>query len=116
MVSDAALKLLLAVFEVFDTLLVGDDDVGQAVHSVHDLAHAFVVLDLGGGDESHGLGERFMALGEPLQAIVDGHGRVASPVIMLLQAGAGSASGVRMRASIQPASRNARGDGVKTIL
>ena len=69
MLSDAAPEaLLLAVFEVFDALLVGDDDVGHAVHGVRELAEAFVVLDLGGGDEFHSLGERFVALGEPVEA------------------------------------------------
>jgi hypothetical protein len=80
------------VFEVFDALLVSGGDALEPLDGVeHDfevssnLAEAFVVLDLGCGDELHSLGEGFVALSEPVEAFVDGHGRVASPVFILLQ-------------------------------
>jgi len=35
---------VLVVFEVGDSLLVNDNDVGKTVHGVHELGHSFFVI------------------------------------------------------------------------
>ena len=52
---------------------MGDDDVAQAVHRIHELGQAFVGSELGCGDQFHGLGERFVALREAFDPFVYGH-------------------------------------------
>jgi len=45
----------------------------QAVHGLHQLPHAFVVLDLRVGDEFDGLRDGVDAVGEAVQLFVYGH-------------------------------------------